>query len=191
VSLAPEEALACSSVVGPPYFPSRRRHAALLLEDVQWAVQSIRDRTCGFRGCAKWGRSKLIVVGQGRMGKTSTIKVMTGKKFDASELSTQGCKTDECTVERMNVQGGRLECSRSGCAQHSTLGSPTRRSRGLQPLLSSGSNRRQQSPRRRRYQQTSSQCQLRSYCCCPRSRSRRLFDLQHLFLQFYGHRQEG
>lgn len=42
------------------------------------------------KASSPFGRSKLMVVGEGRAGKTSTIKALMDKKFSISEKSTQG-----------------------------------------------------------------------------------------------------
>ena len=44
---------------------------------------------------APWGRAKLMVVGQGRAGKTSTVRRLLGQGFDEEEASTVGANTEQ------------------------------------------------------------------------------------------------
>ena len=48
-------------------------------------------------------RAKLLLVGRGRAGKTSTVKSLLSKPFDAKEASTIGCNTKESTASLERV----------------------------------------------------------------------------------------
>ena len=52
-------------------------------------------------------RSKLSVVGEGRAGKTSTIKRLLGLPFDPSESSTVGAATSACEIHRTETDDFR------------------------------------------------------------------------------------
>eukprot|EP00924_Labyrinthula_sp_SR-Ha-C_P005938 snap_masked-scaffold_14-processed-gene-9.21-mRNA-1 protein AED:1.00 eAED:1.00 QI:0/-1/0/0/-1/1/1/0/988 len=56
---------------------------SLLLNDIEIALKNDE--------AAPFSRSKLMVVGAGRAGKTSTIKRLLGQDFDYEEPSTRGC----------------------------------------------------------------------------------------------------
>ena len=56
-------------------------------------------------GGKSWNRSKLMLVGEGRAGKTSTLRCLMGKDFDADERSTVGCATEVCKVDRGDIKG--------------------------------------------------------------------------------------
>ena len=59
---------------------------------------------------APWGRAKLIVVGQGRAGKTSTIRRLLGQGFNANEASTLGVQTEqEFSVDLSRTVNGFVE----------------------------------------------------------------------------------
>eukprot|EP00055_Hartaetosiga_balthica_P014855 m.84206 g.84206 ORF g.84206 m.84206 type:complete len:742 (+) comp8710_c0_seq4:184-2409(+) len=68
-----------------------------------------------------FGRGKLMVVGQGRSGKTTTIDSLMGRPFNAKQQSTVGAATDNLavTVDTEDVQswksvrGERTEASRA------------------------------------------------------------------------------
>lgn len=52
----------------------------------------------------KWQRSKILMVGEGRTGKTSTLKSMVGEDFNPEELSTPGLKLGaECAIARAEI----------------------------------------------------------------------------------------
>ncbi|KAJ8600105.1 hypothetical protein CTAYLR_003463 [Chrysophaeum taylorii] len=52
------------------------------------------------QGRAPLMRAKLSVVGEGRSGKTSTVKALLGLDFDVEEPSTVGAKTSACEIDR-------------------------------------------------------------------------------------------
>eukprot|EP00049_Salpingoeca_infusionum_P013197 m.246542 g.246542 ORF g.246542 m.246542 type:complete len:1402 (+) comp15381_c0_seq2:107-4312(+) len=56
------------------------------------------------QGGKAWNRSKLVFVGEGRAGKTSTLRSLLGKPYDPKQASTIGCDTDICTVDRSVVK---------------------------------------------------------------------------------------
>ena len=51
----------------------------------------------------QWNRARITVVGEGRMGKTSTLKCLTGQPFDVSQKSTRGCETTKVSISNMHV----------------------------------------------------------------------------------------
>ena len=54
-------------------------------------------------GGESWSRSKLMLVGEGRAGKTSVLRSLMGKEFRIDERSTIGAETDECIVDTTDV----------------------------------------------------------------------------------------
>ena len=54
-----------------------------------------------------WMRSKLMLVGEGRAGKTSTLRSLMGEAFRENEMSTIGATTKTCTVNKFNVKINR------------------------------------------------------------------------------------
>ena len=59
---------------------------------------------------APWGRAKLMVVGQGRAGKTSTVRRLLGRGFNANEASTLGLQTkQEFSVDLTRTVNGFVE----------------------------------------------------------------------------------
>lgn len=55
-----------------------------------------------------WGRAKLMVIGQGRVGKTSTIKTLTNQAFDFHEKSTIGANTSsKINVDNWNIDDNK------------------------------------------------------------------------------------
>ena len=57
-------------------------------------------RVAAVDGTAPFMRAKLSVVGEGRAGKTTTIRALLGRGFDAHEQSTVGAATSECEIDR-------------------------------------------------------------------------------------------
>ena len=50
-------------------------------------------------------RCRIVIVGQGRAGKTSLVNGITGRRENKpGELSTQGVSTDECNLETANLK---------------------------------------------------------------------------------------
>ena len=68
-------------------------------------LQGIIKQAIEMGGCTPWRRAKLMVVGQGRAGKSSTIDSLRGRKFEPRKESTVGAQVDdECVVDRRAVQ---------------------------------------------------------------------------------------
>lgn len=55
---------------------------------------------------APWARAKLMVVGQGRAGKTSTIKRLTNAGFESDEASTLGITKERFSVDIIRTWNG-------------------------------------------------------------------------------------
>ncbi len=53
-------------------------------------------------GVVPWSRSRVMVVGEGRVGKSSFINRILGRDFDPNEKSTTGAKTED--VDAKNVR---------------------------------------------------------------------------------------
>ena len=51
-------------------------------------------------GSRPWNYAKLMLVGEGRAGKTSMMRALLGQTFDAHEASTNLASTQVCSVER-------------------------------------------------------------------------------------------
>ena len=68
-------------------------------------------------------RAKLLLVGRGRAGKTSTVKSLLSKPFDAKEASTIGCNTKESTasLERVDASGAWQELKQDDGSNHCEL----------------------------------------------------------------------
>ena len=58
-------------------------------------------------GGQPWMRSKLMMVGEGRSGKTSTLRNLMGLSFRVDECSTIGASTEECIVNNFSVNVNR------------------------------------------------------------------------------------
>lgn len=58
-------------------------------------------------GGRRWNRSKLMLVGEGCAGKTSTLRCLMGRAFNAAHSSTIGCATNVCRVDRSEVRDWR------------------------------------------------------------------------------------
>ena len=67
-----------------------QRKAGRLLQSVMSG--DLRQRTQPLR------RTKMVLVGRGRAGKTSTLNSLLGKKFDPHQASTVGCAWDGATL---------------------------------------------------------------------------------------------
>mmetsp|Transcript_14933 Transcript_14933/g.22600 ORF Transcript_14933/g.22600 Transcript_14933/m.22600 type:complete len:1935 (+) Transcript_14933:13-5817(+) len=59
------------------------------------SIEQIQDAE---RGVAKWNRSRIMIVGRGRVGKTSLFKSIRGTKFDPLEQSTAGAEVGDVTI---------------------------------------------------------------------------------------------
>ena len=68
-------------------------------------------------------RAKLLLVGRGRAGKTSTVKSLLSKPFDTKEPSTIGCNTKESTasLERVDASGAWQELKQDDGNNHCEL----------------------------------------------------------------------
>lgn len=56
---------------------------------------------------APWGRAKLMIVGQGRAGKTSTVRRLLNQGFDPQEASTLGVKSEQqLSVDLSRTENG-------------------------------------------------------------------------------------
>ena len=47
-----------------------------------------------------WRRGRLVLLGQGRAGKSSTVRSLVGKPFDGNQASTVGVETASCEIQR-------------------------------------------------------------------------------------------
>ena len=47
-----------------------------------------------------WRRGRLVLLGQGRAGKSSTVRSLVGKPFDSCQASTVGVETASCEIQR-------------------------------------------------------------------------------------------
>lgn len=74
-----------------------------ILKDIEDAVK--RDLR------APYGRSKLMVVGEGRAGKTSTIKSLMRSGFNPEEESTRGANVQTITVENWEEDDSAVDLS--------------------------------------------------------------------------------
>eukprot|EP00435_Cladocopium_sp_Y103_P045865 s30_g13.t1 len=50
-----------------------------------------------------WRRGRLVLLGQGRAGKTSTVRSLVGKPFDEKQTSTLGVETSSCEIHRSDA----------------------------------------------------------------------------------------
>lgn len=50
-----------------------------------------------------WRRGRLVLLGQGRAGKTSTVRSLVGKPFDEAQNSTLGVETSSCEIHRSDA----------------------------------------------------------------------------------------
>ena len=50
-----------------------------------------------------WMRSKLMLVGEGRAGKTSTLRSLLGQVFNENQQSTIGADMADCIIDNFNV----------------------------------------------------------------------------------------
>ena len=71
-------------------------------EESEKAKQAMADAARS--GSRPWLQSKLLVVGEGRAGKTSLIRALAEEDFNADEESTALLETNCCTVERQALQ---------------------------------------------------------------------------------------
>ena len=60
-------------------------------------LQAVED------GSVQWMQSKLMFIGEGRAGKTCTLRSLLGKPF-VDTASTLGCDLSTCKIDRTNVQ---------------------------------------------------------------------------------------
>lgn len=51
-----------------------------------------------------WRRGRLVLLGQGRAGKTSTVRSLVGKRFDEMQTSTLGVETSSCEIHRSDAK---------------------------------------------------------------------------------------
>ena len=100
----------------PHYSQFRRLERELLEEDPTLEQQLAKrlDVAALFASAVQagspvqaWMRSKLMLVGQGRVGKSCTLRSLLCQEFDAYMKSTRGADTKTCTVERVDVQKWR------------------------------------------------------------------------------------
>ncbi|CAE7272488.1 roco5 [Symbiodinium sp. CCMP2592] len=52
-----------------------------------------------------WRRGRLVLLGQGRAGKSSTVRSLVGKPFDDAQASTIGVETASCEIQRGDAVG--------------------------------------------------------------------------------------
>src|SRR5690349_14198900 len=52
----------------------------------------------------KWGHCRLLLVGQGRAGKTSTLKALTEQAFEPFEKRTLMATTNTCEIHRTDLE---------------------------------------------------------------------------------------
>eukprot|EP00039_Didymoeca_costata_P009242 m.122015 g.122015 ORF g.122015 m.122015 type:complete len:1696 (+) comp14414_c0_seq8:1305-6392(+) len=71
-----------------------------LVEEVQNRMSQILTTEKG----QKWLRCRLMVVGEGRAGKTTLVDSLRGRKFQAYQKSTIGVNTDVCQVDVRRLQ---------------------------------------------------------------------------------------
>lgn len=50
-----------------------------------------------------WRRGRLVLLDQGRAGKTSTVRSLVGKPFDEAQISTLGVETSSCEIHRSDA----------------------------------------------------------------------------------------
>ncbi|CAJ1409359.1 unnamed protein product [Effrenium voratum] len=50
-----------------------------------------------------WRRGRLVLLGQGRAGKTSTVRSLMGKPFEEAQASTVGVETGSCQISRSHA----------------------------------------------------------------------------------------
>ena len=67
----------------------------------------------GVTGTQRISRLKLGLCGQGRVGKTSLSRALTGQAFRPDEASTDACETPLCTVSAQDIQGWSVKTETS------------------------------------------------------------------------------
>ena len=65
----------------------------------------MREIAAGTGGSEMFGRTKLMLVGEGRSGKTTTLGSLLGRGFDEQQHSTYGADSTDLavTVDAMDV----------------------------------------------------------------------------------------
>ena len=56
-----------------------------------------------------WRRGRLVLLGQGRAGKSSTVRSLVGKPFDDAQVSTIGVETASCEIQRGDAVGWHMK----------------------------------------------------------------------------------
>eukprot|EP00931_Biecheleriopsis_adriatica_P061133 TRINITY_DN3674_c0_g1_i2.p1 TRINITY_DN3674_c0_g1~~TRINITY_DN3674_c0_g1_i2.p1 ORF type:complete len:1121 (+),score=202.71 TRINITY_DN3674_c0_g1_i2:124-3486(+) len=63
-------------------------------------AKSALEQALGADTSLPWRRGRLVLLGQGRAGKTSTVRSLTGRPFNSDEASTLGLETASCEIQR-------------------------------------------------------------------------------------------
>ena len=69
-----------------------------LLQDTR--ARKLLQQAIRTDGSKPYNRSPLMFVGEGRAGKTSTVRSLLGQSFGRSQAQTVGAETKTCTIER-------------------------------------------------------------------------------------------